>query len=52
MNNINNLNSPSISGVQTLNLDELVVAKIDGDVIYYNRIEGNEIIVVRNRRFI
>ena len=48
MNNL--LNYPTITGLKSLDLDELTTVDfkantIDGDIIYYNRIEGNEIIV-------
>ena len=44
------LGIPTISGLKTLNLDELNTTNlnsdfIDGNLIYYNKIEGNEIIV-------
>ena len=50
MQGINDLGYPTINGLKSLNLDELNTTilnanTIDGDIIYYNRIEGNEIIV-------
>ena len=50
MNNLDQLNYPTVTGLKSLDLDELtatnfVAATIDGDIIYYNRIEGNEILV-------
>ena len=45
MNNINTLNNPSISGIQTLNLDQLTVSTIDSDLIYIDRIEAKEMII-------
>ena len=51
MNNLDqSLNYPTITGLKSLDLDELTTVDfkantIDGDIIYYNRIEGNEIIV-------
>ena len=45
MNNINQLNYPTITGLQSLQLDELTTTNlnsdvIDGNIIYYNTIEG------------
>jgi hypothetical protein len=51
MNNLDqSLNYPTITGLKTLELDELtteniIAGTIDGNIIYYNRIEGDEIIV-------
>ena len=50
MNNLDQLNYPTVTGLKSLELDELSAVNfsastIDGDIIYYNRIEGNEIIV-------
>ena len=51
MNNFDqSLNYPTITGLKSLELDELSAVDfkantIDGDIIYYNKIEGNEIIV-------
>jgi hypothetical protein len=50
MNNLSQLNFCTVTGLQSLELDELTAVNfsadvIDGDIIYYNRIEGNEIIV-------
>ena len=56
MNNLDqSLNYPTMTGLKSLELNELTTIDlttidfkantIDGDVIYYNRIEGNEIIV-------
>jgi hypothetical protein len=50
MNNLDQLNYPTVTGLKSLDLDELTAtnfsaATIDGDIIYYNRIEGNEILV-------
>ena len=51
MNNLDqSLNYPTMTGLKSLDLDELTTIDfkantIDGDIIYYNRIEGNEIIV-------
>jgi hypothetical protein len=50
MHNINQLIYPTITGLQSLQLDELSTTNlnsdvIDGNVIYYNTIEGNEIII-------
>jgi len=50
MQGINDLGFPTINGLKSLNLDELETTvlnanTIDGNIIYYNRIEGNEIIV-------
>ena len=51
MNNLNqSLNYPTITGLKSLELDELTTTNlnsdvIDGNIIYYNTIEGNEIIV-------
>ena len=47
---INTLTTGTINGLNSLALDELTTTTmsagtIDGDIIYYNRIEGNEIIV-------
>ena len=50
MNNINTLTTGTINGLTDLSLDTLTTTvlnseTIDGNIIYYNRIEGNEIIV-------
>ena len=50
MNNINTLTTGTINGLTDLTLDTLTATTlnsdtIDGNIIYYNRIEGNEIIV-------
>ena len=50
MQGINDLGFPTINGLKSLNLDQLETTilnanTIDGNIIYYNRIEGNEIIV-------
>ena len=50
MNNINTLTNGTINGLSDLSLDTLTTTNlnsdtIDGNIIYYNRIEGNEIIV-------
>ena len=50
MQGINDLGIPTINGLKSLNLDTLDTTvlnatTIDGNIIYYNRIEGNEIIV-------
>ena len=51
MNNLDqSLNYPTMSGLKSLELDELTTDSfisdtIDGNIIYYNLIEGNEIIV-------
>ena len=50
MNNINTLTTGTINGLTDLTLDTLTSTTlnsdtIDGNIIYYNRIEGNEIIV-------
>jgi hypothetical protein len=50
MNNINTLTTGTINGLNSLSLDTLTTTNlnsdfIDGDLIYYNKIEGNEIIV-------
>jgi hypothetical protein len=50
MNNINTLTTGTINGLTDLSLDTLTTTNlnsetIDGNIIYYNRIEGNEIIV-------
>ena len=50
MNNINTLTTGTINGLTDLSLDTLTTTNlnsetIDGNLIYYNRIEGNEIIV-------
>ena len=50
MNNINTLTNGTINGLSDLSLDTLTTTNlnsdtIDGNLIYYNRIEGNEIIV-------
>ena len=53
MQGINDLGFPTINGLKSLNLDQLDTTilnatTIDGNIIYYNRIEGNEIIVKKN----
>jgi hypothetical protein len=51
MNNLHqSLNHPTIAGLKSLELDDLNVLNLnadimDGNIIYYNKIEGNEIIV-------
>ena len=50
MNNINTLTTGTINGLNDLSLDTLYTTNlnsdtIDGNLIYYNRIEGNEVIV-------
>ena len=50
MNNINTLTNGTINGLSDLSVDTLTTTNlnsdtIDGNIIYYNRIEGNEIIV-------
>ncbi len=50
MNNINTLTTGTINGLTDLSLDTLTTTvlnseTIDGNIIYYNRIKGNEIIV-------
>ena len=50
MNNINTLTTGTINGLTDLSLDTLTATTlnsdtIDGKLIYYNKIEGNEIIV-------
>jgi hypothetical protein len=42
---LNSLNNPSINGLQSLNLDQLTVNTMDGDLFYIDRIEAQEIIV-------
>ena len=44
-NGINNLNIPTINGLQNLTLDNLDVGTIDGDLFYIDRIEAGEIIL-------
>ena len=44
-NGINNLNIPTINGLQNLTLDNLDVGTIDGDLFYIDRIEASEIIL-------
>ena len=39
------LNNPSLNGLQSLNLDELIVNTIDGDLFYIDKVEAKEIIV-------
>ena len=36
---LNSLNNPSINGLQSLSLDELIVNTIDGDLFYIDRVE-------------
>lgn len=50
MQGINDLGFPTINGLKSLDLDQLNTTilnanTIDGNIIYYNKIEGNEIIV-------
>jgi hypothetical protein len=51
MNNLDqSLNYPTITGLKSLELDDLNVLNLnadimDGNIIYYNKIEGTEIIV-------
>jgi len=42
---LNSLNNPTINGLKSLNLDELSVNTIDGDLFYIDKIEAKEIIV-------
>ena len=42
---LSSLNNPSISGLKSLNLDELSVNTIDGDLFYIDRVEAIESIV-------
>jgi hypothetical protein len=44
-NGINNLNIPTINGLQNLTLDNLDVSTIDGDLFYIDKIEASEIIL-------
>jgi len=44
-NGINNLNIPTINGLQNLTLENLDVGTIDGDLFYIDRIEASEIIL-------
>ena len=37
---LNSLNNPSINGLQSLNLDQLSVNTMDGDLFYIDRIEA------------
>ena len=51
---INTLTTGTINGLNSLALDELTTTTmnaetIDGGIIYYNRIEGNEIIVNKGK---